>query len=178
MLELVIVTQDGFDDSIGEFVDLETVTVRLEHSLVSLSKWESKWEVPFLDSTTDRTDEMWMDYIRFMHLDPVDEKLLTKLSSENMRSISEYINSSQTATWFADHGRNVRRAPQSKKVTSDLVYYWMSALSIPFECQHWHFNRLITLIRIAEAENQPQKKMGRKESMAQHRSLLASRRRG
>lgn len=173
MLKIEVVLEEGFDDATSEFVTLQSVTYTLEHSLISLSKWESKWELPFLEETTVKTDEMFMDYIEMMIVDDTDPEHLKHLSQTNVREIGEYINSKQSAAWFNDVGS--RKGNQGKIVTSDLIYYWMVASTIPFEAESWHLNRLITLIRIAEAENQPKKKMPRRESMKNHRSQVLAR---
>lgn len=179
MLTIQVSIEDGFDEETSEFVSVKSETLELEHSLVSLSKWESKWEKPFLDKNTEKTTEMFLDYIRFMILNDYEESTLNKLTQENINEISEYINSKQTATWFNEISDNPSsRGPKvsGKIVTSDLIYYWMVALTIPFECQTWHLNRLITLIRITELENRPKKNMPKKESMSRHRALNQARR--
>lgn len=178
MLELTVTLKEGYDESIGEFVELSGAVLQLEHSLVSLSKWESKWEKSFLDSKTEKTEEMLLDYIRCMILNEYEEETLQKLTREQVTQINEYINAKRTATWFNERPTDGRRAPRAKVITSDLIYYWMVAMTIPFECQTWHLNRLITLIRITEAENKPKERMGRKESMAQHRATNQRRRSG
>lgn len=175
MLEITVTLTEGFDDETQMFVPTETKILKMEHSLVSVSKWESKWEKPFLDNSYEKTEEMTLDYIRFMILNDYEESHLNKLSKENVESITDYINSSQTATWFAED-QTKQKSTRSKVITSDLIYYWMVAQTIPFECQHWHLNRLITLIRITEAENRPKKKMSPKETINQHRALNQARR--
>lgn len=172
MLTIVIPLSEGFDEGSGEFVDLQTYTLDLEHSLVSLSKWESKWEQPFLggDKTTDQT----LDYVRMMILgDQPDEKVFACLTSENFKAIDVYINAKMTATTFNER----QKQQQSREiVTGELVYYWMVSLNIPFECQHWHLNRLLTLIRVCNVKNTPKEKMSKADVIRQQRELNDARR--
>lgn len=178
MLELVITTKDGFDPDTNRFVDVETVAIQLEHSLLSLSKWESIWEKPFLKDTDKLSPEEYFDYIRCMLLDEEDEKYLNHLTPKNVETIQEYINSKQSAAWFNDKATQRPPGGRGKIITADLIYYWMVAMQIPFQCETWHLQRLLTLIRITEIENRPKKNMNRKDSMSQHRSLNAKRRAG
>lgn len=175
MLELEVMLEEGFDEEKSEIVPIKSGLLELEHSLVSLSKWESKWKKAFLDKKLEKTPEMFLDYINCMIVsgDPI---LINYLSQADVNKISEYINDSHTATFFSEDGPDKPKKINGKIVTSDLIYYWMSALTIPFTCETWHLNRLITLIRVAEAENRPKKNMSRKEAMNRHRSLNASRR--
>lgn len=177
MLKLEIVTKEGFDEETNRFVSVQSVVIELEHSLISLSKWESKWEKAFLkiSGSPDVTEEMLLDYYKFMLLHEEDEQYLNFLSQENVLEINEYINSKQTAAWINDPDAK-KGTRQSKTITSDLIYYWMVGLQIPFECQTWHLNRLITLIRITELEQRPKKNLPKHQNMASHRSLNAHRR--
>lgn len=176
MLKLELVIEEGFDDVKSEFVPIQSKEIELEHSLVSLSKWESKWELPFLGAS-EKTNDMLADYIRMMVLTPIDYDPMDYLSPEQVNEINEYINSKQTATWFAEDNKPGRRgAANSKVTTSELLYYYMVALTIPFECQHWHLNRLLTLIRITDLENKPKKNQSRRDTVNQHRSLNQARR--
>ena len=155
MLDLeIIIKPELYDEKTGEFRDPVTTTIRLEHSLVSLSKWESKWHKPFLH--TEKTDEEIMDYIKCMTLTQnVPDDIYNKLSSKNIQEIKDYIDNPMTATTFSEN-RNQKKSREI--VTSELIYYWMVAYQIPFECQKWHLNRLITLTRICGIKNQPPSK--------------------
>lgn len=171
MLTIQIIISEAFDNSKQEFVVAESFALDLEHSLVSLSKWESFFEKPFLNSTDKTTDEiLW--YISAMTLTKnPPEGILGKLSKANIDEINNYLNGKMTATWFSDK----TSSKQTEVVTAELIYYWMIALNIPFECQHWHLNRLLTLIRICNIKNAPAKKMTRREIADQQRSLNAQR---
>lgn len=177
MLEIIVPKQELFDDSKQEFVELPTVTIQLEHSLVSLSKWESKWEKPFLDDRK-KTDAESVDYVRCMVTTKnYDPAVLSRLDSDQVEQISEYIDAKMTATWFNEP----KSKPTGKKevVTAELIYYWMISLTIPFECQHWHLNRLLTLVKVCNEKNKPEKdrrKMSRSELASRNRELNAQRR--
>lgn len=172
MLQIVIPANELWDESKQEFVNLKEQTLQLEHSLVSLSKWESKWNKAFL-SKKPKTDEEVLDYVRCMTLTQnVNPDVYSRLTEENFTQINEYIDSPMTATCFSEdrNGKTNRDV-----VTSELIYYWMIALNIPFECQKWHLNRLLTLIRVCNIKNQPPKKMSRKDSMSRYAALNAAR---
>lgn len=173
MLEITIPATEQWDELKQEFVTTKEQTLTLEHSLVSLSKWESKWCKPFL-SKEKMTHEETIDYIKCMTLTQnVDENIYRCLSNSNINKISEYINAPMTATWFTD---NKLQKTSNEQVTSELIYYWMIALTIPFECQKWHLNRLLTLIKICNIKNQSPKKRSRSEIMSQNAALNAARR--
>lgn len=172
MLQLKIVLGEGFDEESNRFVVSDVVDLELEHSLVSLSKWEAKWEIPFLDSR-DKSSEQILDYVRMMNLrGNFPENVLESFKEEHFQTVNAYINSKQTATWFNDKksGRN------QEIVTAELIYYWMIALGIPFECQEWHLNRLLTLINVCNIKNGPKKKMSTSEVAARNRALNEQRR--
>lgn len=173
MLQIVIPGGEQFDEEKMEFINLGRDTVlQLEHSLVSLSKWESKWQKPFLSSS--KTKEETLDYIRCMTLTQnVKSEVYSRLTIQNLNEINDYINSPMTATTFYDE----RMGKKNKEIiTSELVYYWMIALQIPFECQKWHLNRLLTLIHVCNIKNQPPKKMSKKEIMSRNAALNEARR--
>lgn len=172
MLQIRIPAVDQWDEVNEEFVSTKEQILTLEHSLVSISKWESKWQKPFLRKTP-KTFEETVDYVRCMNMTQnVNPKVFSFLTVENMQQINAYIESPMSAT-------TIRESPGRKggeEVTSELIYYWMVAHGIPFECQKWHLNRLLTLIRICNIKNQPTKKQSRREILSQNAALNAARR--
>lgn len=169
----VPLSPEGWDEEKEMFVSAKTFTLTLEHSLVSLSKWESKWCKPFL-TAQEKTDEQVLDYIKYMTLTQnVPPDVYNALSAENYEEIKKYIDAPMTATTFSNEpgGKGGREI-----VTAELIYYWMIALQIPFECQKWHLNRLLTLIKVCNIKNTPPKKMGKKDVMSRNASLNAARR--
>ena len=173
MLEINIAPIELWDEKNEEFIQIKGGKLVLEHSLVSMSKWEAKWMKPFL-SSKEKTIEETIDYVRFMTVSKnVDERVYEYLSDENIRAINEYINQPMTATWFHEEKGGGK---SNEQITSELVYYWMICFNIPFECQKWHFNRLMTLIRVCEKKNKPPKKMSKKEIMARNNRLNDERR--
>ena len=173
MLEITIPATELWDEINEEFITTKEQTLRLEHSLVSLSKWESKWCKPFL-SKTNKTDEEMLDYVRCMTLTQnVPDEVYRCLTDDNIRKIYEYIDAPMTATWFHEEKT---KGISREQTTSELIYYWMIALNIPFECQKWHLNRLLTLIRVCNIKNQPPKKMSKRDIMSRNAALNAARR--
>lgn len=169
MLRLIIPETEEFDEKESEFIIHPEVTIELEHSLVSLSKWESIWKKPFL-TEVDKTNEETISYIKAMTLtSDVDDSVYSRLTSRTLDAIRKYIDDSMTATTFSELPG--RKPPSRQIVTSELIYFWMITYNIPFECQHWHLNRLTTLIKICDHKNQPQKKINRSEISAKYREL-------
>ena len=172
MLTIKIPDREWFNDATQEFITVKGTTLQLEHSLVSLSKWEAKWNIPFL-SKDEKTIEQTLDYIRCMTITQnVNPMVYEQLSEENIEQINQYINASKTATTF----NNLDHKSSREIVTSELIYYWMIALNVPMECQKWHLNRLLTLIRVCNAKNAPAKKMSARDIMSRNSALNAARR--
>lgn len=168
MLIITVGGEESYDETTNQFVKVGGTQLQLEHSLVSLSKWESKHEKPFLGAE-QKTGEEVFDYVRCMVLgEEPPEELLHKLSEDNFKAIQEYIDAKRSATWFSAQSR----APRSSEViTSELIYYWMTAFNIPFECESWHLNRLFTLIQICNLKQQKPKKMSKGEIAQRNREL-------
>ena len=173
MLKITIPAREMFDEVKQEFINTKEQTLQLEHSLVSLSKWESKWHKPFIDNRNLSTEET-IDYIRCMTLTQnVDPEVYQYLSKENIKQINEYNSDPMTATTFS----NERSKGSGKEVlTSEILYYDMIALGIPFECQKWHLNRLITLIKVCSIKQNPPQKMSKGDIMRRNAELNAARR--
>lgn len=174
MLEIVIQETELWDESDQTFIYIKEQTLRLEHSLVSLSKWESKWCKPFLNNQ-EKTVEETIDYIRCMTISQnVDPNVYKCITNEQLQEIFKYIEAPMTATTFS---QREHKGSSREQITAELIYYWMIACNIPFECQKWHINRLLTLIRVCEIKNTPPKKMSKRELMSRNASLNAARRR-
>lgn len=174
MLKITIPKTEAFDEKTNEFIYTKEQTIALEHSLVSISKWESKWHKPYL-SKTPKTYEEALDYIRCMTLTQnVDPNVYYCIPKEEFARINEYIKDPMTATWFSEDEGG--RGRQGRIITSELLYYWMTAYQIPFECQKWHLNRLLTLIRVCDEENKPRKKMNKNQILARNAKLNKARR--
>ena len=176
MLEIAIpLGPEEFDDEKQEFVEPETTVIRLEHSLVSLSKWESKWKRSFISNKKTKTTEEILDYIKCMTLTPnVDPGLYDNLTDENYKQVKDYIDDPMTATCLPpDRGGK----KNNEVVTFELICYWMITLGIPFDpCQYWHINRLLTLIQVCNIKNQPPKKTSKRDLMSRNAALNAARR--
>ena len=172
MLQIVIPEFECYDERIGEFVKVKETKLQLEHSLVSLSRWESKWNKPFLGREAKSVDQC-VDYVRCMTITQnVDPRVYMGLTASLFKQIDDYINLPMTATWFNE--KENKRANR-EVVTAEIIYYWMIALNVPFECQKWHLNRLLTLIRVCNIKNTPEKKMSKKEVLNRNRALNAQR---
>lgn len=180
MLYITIPSDEIFDEATSKFITIPETKLQLEHSLVSVSKWEAKWHKIFLDSDNQKTDEETLDYIRCMTLTQnVDPNVYYGLRQKQILKIKEYIDNPMTATTFNEENVKKIFAKASKtneKTSSETLYYEMIALNIPFECQKWHLNRLITLIKICTIKNQPPKKMSKSELASKYRDVNAARR--
>lgn len=173
MLKITIPSAELWDEQEQKFIYTNSQILQLEHSLVSLSKWESKWCKAYL-SKQEKTYEETIDYVRCMTLTQnVSPNVYNYLTNSNIEDINKYIESPMTATYFSNDktGKNSREV-----ITAELIYYWMISLNIPFECQKWHLNRLLTLIRVCEIKNRPPEKRSRKEIMSRNAALNAVRR--
>ena len=177
MLELEINAIQAWNEETEEFINFDGCTLHLEHSLVSLSKWESRWCKPFLTNDAKSLDES-VDYIRCMVLDKdVDPLAFELITQENIDQVYTYINASMTATTFTtlNDGQS-KKSTTNTFVTSELIYYWMRTLQIPFDCETWHLNRLLTLIRLTEVKESPSKKMNKRDIANRYAAINAANR--
>ena len=176
-----------FNEADETFIETEPVTIEIEHSLVSVSKWESKWHIPFFENkigpneTNKKTNEQLIDYVRCMTLTPdVDPNVYYALSQETIKEISDYIEDPMSAIdWSKKKNNSNTRTygrPSSETMTSELIYYWMISCGIPHEYENWHLNRLLSLIQLCSIKNTPAKKMSPHALMSRNASLNAARR--
>lgn len=174
MLTIVVGEEELFDNDKNEFLTQGGVVVELEHSLISLSKWESKFQKPFLTDKPKSEEEIFW-YIRCMIKSPVENsEIMSMIEQRHLDMIVAYIDSKQSATTF---GMMPEQRSRGETITSELIYYWMTAFSIPWEAENWHLNRLFSLIRICNVKNSKPKKMSKSELAARNRELNAARRR-
>lgn len=167
MLDVTIPSIELFNEANQKFIDSTKVTLRLEHSLVSISKWESVWRKPFL-TKDKKTKAETLDYIRCMTITQnVDPNVYKYIPASIMEQIVSYIETPRTATFINDTSTSVNR----EVITSELIYYWMVTFNIPFECQTWHLDRLLTLIKVINFKNQPKKKTNRRDLIERNRAL-------
>lgn len=176
MLQITVPGDEFWDESKQEFVQAtKDQILQLEHSLVSLSKWEAKWHKSFF-LKEEKTTEETIDYIKCMTLTKnVDPDVYERLTKENLQAIDTYIQDPMTGTTFPKDDKSSKGKLNGEIITTELVYYWMIAMQIPFECRKWHLNRLLTLIRVCEIKNQPSKKMSKKDIMSRNAALNEAR---
>lgn len=173
--------KEGFDENKGEFINFvldHDYKLMLEHSLVSISKWESKWHKPFL-ANNKKTDEEILDYIKCMIVTQnVPDDIVYFLSKEDMQKINSYIENPMTATTFHTYNspNNPHQNKKQETLTSELIYYWMIEYSVPVEFQKWHINKLLTLIRVCNIKNNSNNKMSKKDALSQQKSINQARR--
>lgn len=171
MLKITIPAIEQYDEVHNLFITSKEQILHLEHSLVSLSKWESKWCKPFLTSVEKTIDET-IDYVRCMTITQnVNDEVYSNITNDNIRLVREYIEADMTATTFSKEKKTFNR----EVITAEIIYYWMIALNIPFDYQKWHLNRLLTLINVCNLKNNPPKKMGNKELASRNSALNAAR---
>ena len=176
MLKVTIPMQDLWDEKKEEFLYIKETHLQLEHSLISLKKWEQKWHKPFLGKN-DKTREEIVDYIRCMTLTPnVDPLVYFYIPDSVIIQVNEYIRDPMTATWFSNYDKIGAAKSSSEVITAEIIYYWMITLNIPVEFQKWHLNQLLTLIKVVNIKNAPKKKMSKKEA-ANHRAAINAARR-
>lgn len=173
MLKLIVQGNEFYDEETSSFITTEGFELELEHSLLSLSKWESKHQIPFLASGKLTTDQI-ADYVMCMIQTPnITLDMIQVAGKQVFDPVNEYINSPQSATTF---GEMPKPRGRGEVITSELIYYWMVAFNIPFECETWHLNRLFSLIRICNIKNGKPQKMSRSDMAQRNRELNAKRR--
>lgn len=176
MLTINIKGRELFNEMTNEFITINSRSIQLEHSLVSISKWESKWKKPFLSKKSmneKMTNEEFLDYIKCMTVTTnVDDNVYMCLTQKDIKTIGEYINDPMTATTIS----NKNKKNSNEVITAEIIYYWMISLGIPFECQKWHLNKLLMLIDVCSVKESPGKKMSVKDILASNKALNASRR--
>lgn len=176
MLEITIPKRELFIEGAEEFLQIPGATIQLEHSLISIRKWEAKWHKPFLKDE-DKTYEEIIDYIRCMTLNKnVDPLVYNFIPEESIVQVLDYIKDPMTATWFAKNLPKPKGFGNNEVITAEVIYYWMIALNIPAEYQKWHLNQLMTLIKVVNLKSTPPKKMGKKEAVQERQRIFAERR--
>lgn len=170
---IIIPAREFFNERTEEFVFTKQQEIILEHSLISIMRWESKWHKPFLDEKHKKTNEEFIDYIKCMSLNNYPDHVYDDLTFGNIKEIKDYIDDKHTATWFAQDDKVL---PSHKIITAEVLYSWMVLNDIPFNpCEKWHLNNLMTLIRVCAQQNMPAKKMSEKEILSQNAKLNAER---
>ena len=174
MLLIDIPETELFDESTDRFITIKAQTLKLEHSLISISKWESRWNKPFLKED-NKTPEQIRDYIRCMSLVPLqDDNVVLALNSKSIEKIINYIEAPMTATTvaFLDDKKPVKK----EILTSELIYYYMIQAQVPFECEKWHINRLFALLKVCSAKSSEKQKANTKTAAKSQAALNAARR--
>jgi len=172
MLTIHIPAEDGWDEKNNCFVELKARTLQLEHSLVSISKWESITEKTFISNRKISTEETML-YVKCMTITQnVEDDIYNRLTDENIQQINEYIDRKMSALYFPKEGT---QHGSQESITSEVIYYWMIALNIPFECQKWHLNRLLALIQVCNIKNKTGK-ISKKALMERNRAINEARR--
>lgn len=174
MLQVTIPAYEWYDETKNCFGTSKETTLQLEHSLVSIHRWEQKWNKPFLGKE-EKTIEQCIDYVRCMTLTQhVDPSVYNGITPEIFERINTYIEAPMTATWFSE--KDKVGPPHRETITSEVIYYWMISLNIPWECRKWHLNTLLTLIRVCNAKNAPKKKRSQRDMFEQRTALNKARR--
>lgn len=180
MLIINIPASEYWDEKKEKFINIPEYTLHMEHSLVSISKWEAEWEKPFLNEKETRSDEETISYIKYMTIEQnIPDIVFQNLSNDIRLKINNYIEKKMTATWFREEPKSTM-LKKREVITSEVIYYWMVELNIPVEFQKWHINRLLTLIKVCNEKHKEasgdKKKMSKSELMARNRALNMQRR--
>lgn len=176
MLKIDVPGEEFYDEENERFIELKPTTLLLENSLIAISKWESKYHVPFLEND-EKTKEQWAYYVQCMTINSNVDPLIYKfIQDDQMEEIMDYIKDPMTATWFSDDSKSNKKKVKKEIVTSELIYYWMIALNIPSEYEKWHIQRLITLVRICNIKNSSDsKKLSKRETLQDYDALNEAR---
>lgn len=175
MLEIYIEPQEFLNEETNEIIRVPDAKLQLEHSLISIKKWESKWHKPFLGKA-EKTNEELLDYIRCMSLTSnINPLVFQYLPPHIMVEIINYIKDPMTATWFNTNSIGASKSSM-ETITNEIIYYWMIKFGVPFECQKWHIEQLLALIKTISIKDAPSKKMSKQEELAQRKALNAKRR--
>lgn len=177
MLTLNIPDLEVFDEETYEFHTYKGGVLKLEHSLISISKWEANWHIPFLDENNEKTPEQTLDYIKCMTLNNVDPEIYFGINNTHIQKVNEYIENPMSATTFSNrNGEGGSSGGRKQIITSELIYSWMVGFRIPPEYQKWHINRLLNLIHICEIQNKPPSKLSKNKITSRNAALNAQRR--
>lgn len=172
-IKINIPSQELFDESTGEFIKIDETNIVLEHSLVSISKWESKWHIPYLNNK-EKTVEQAVDYLRCMTITQnVNKDIYKYIPESEIKRLDEYINDPMTATTIT---KQEGKGGSRKVLTAEVIYFYMLSYNIPADFDKWHLNRLLTLIEVFNEENKPKKKMSTQQAISRYASLNAARR--
>lgn len=172
MLRITIPETEFYDEVNEVFINVKEQTLQLEHSLVSVSKWEAKWQKPFLEAK-EKTVEETIDYIRCMTITQnVNPLVYLAITDDILQKVCDYMDEPMTAAWFSEEEKGKK---SRETVTAEIIYYWMIVHNIPFECRKWHLNQLLVLIRVCNVKNSPPKKLSQAEIMRRNDKLNEAR---
>ena len=170
MLRIIVPGSEYYDEEKNEFIYRKDQELQMEHSLISISKWEAKWKIAY-NKDRKKSPEEILDYFRCMTINRVDPDVYERLTEQNINDIISYMNDPMTACYFDNDNSS-----KSKDVmTSEMIYYYMIVLGIPFECEKWHFNKLLALIEVCSIKNKPEKTMSRADLLRKNARLNAAR---
>lgn len=176
---MITIYVDGFEiwyEETQSFQSFEPRFIRMEHSLAAIAKWEGKWKKPYM-STLEmyaKTPEEQIDYFRCMMLDDVDPRYINHIPTSELKKLQEYMEDTHTAARFSDKpgkGKKMGLSKTGEDITAETVYYQMTQLNIPFECENWNVNRLLSLINYCAKKQQPPDKMSEKEVIRRNAEL-------
>jgi hypothetical protein len=177
MLSITVAPVKILDNKTGQEVEILGGRLCLEHSLLSISKWEEKTHKPFF-SQEEMAAEDLLYYIECMTVNDVDKSIYLALTNSDISEIVEYMKDTHTATWFSKNSMPKPATTSSEAMTSELIYYYMSQVQLPIEMERWNINRLFVILRIAAIKSQPPKKMDRRTAAKSNAALNRARLKG